>query len=225
MTRTLRALLVAATAASATLLAACGGDGTTGPAPADSRAAEVVPAHAAPAHHAGHPSALPAGELPGTSLFHLASAWTDQDGAPFALPDLRGKPSVFVMFYGDCTTACPLLVKAAEDIEAALPAELRGQVEFVMVTFATEADTPAKLKAYAASKGLDREGWRWLVGSPLQTRQLATLLGVQYRALGDGMFAHSNVVTVLDREGVPATRLEGLGVALDPAVAAILSVL
>src|SRR5690606_21282185 len=126
MTRTLRALLAAATAASATLLAACGGDGPTGPAPADARAPDPVPAQAAPAHHAGHPSALPAGELPGTSLFHLASAWTDQDGAPFALPDLRGKPSVFVMFYGDCTTACPLLVKAAEDIEAALPAELRG---------------------------------------------------------------------------------------------------
>src|SRR5690606_7643346 len=83
-------------------------------------------------------------------------------------------------------------------------------------------DTPAKLKAYAASKGLERDGWHWLVGSPLQTRQLAALLGVQYRDLGDGTFAHSNVVTVLDREGVPVARLEGLGADLEPAVGALL---
>ncbi len=172
--------------------------------------------------HAHHQPALPAAELPGTSLFHLDRAWTNQDEAPFSLPELRGRPSVVVMFYGDCTTACPLLVKTAQDIEAALPVELQGEVSFVMVTFATQADTPAKLKTYAASKGLHREGWHWLVGSDLQTRQLATLLGVQYRDLGNGTFAHSNVVTVLDADGVPAARLEGLGVDVYPAVEALL---
>lgn len=248
MNRTLRALLTATAAALAPLLAACGEDGAAGLAPTENglhashddhvatghaatmtasgmRAEHVsARAHIAPptGHHEAHQSALPAGELPGTSLFHLSSAWTDEDGAAFALPDLRGRPSVFVMFYGDCTTACPLLVKAAEDIEGALPAELRGEVQFVMVSFATEVDTPAKLKAYAASKGLERDGWHWLVGSPLQTRQLAALLGVQYRDLGDGTFAHSNVVTVLDREGVPVARLEGLGADLEPAVGALL---
>ena len=248
MNRTLRALLTATVASLAALLAACGQDGAAGLAPtedglhashddhdaaghaaamtASGMQAEHVSAHAHAAppagHHEAHQSALPAGDLPGTSLFHLSSAWTDQDGAAFALPDLRGRPAVFVMFYGDCTTACPLLVKTAEDIEAALPAGSRADVQFVMVTFATAADTPAKLKAYADGKGLDRDGWHWLVGSPLQTRQLAALLGVQYRDLGDGTFAHSNVVTVLDGEGVPTARLEGLGADVEPAVAALL---
>ncbi len=172
-------------------------------------------------HHGAH-APLAATELPGTSLFHLNSAWTNEEGEAFKLPDLRGRPAVVVMFYGDCTTACPLLVKTAEDIESALPSELSGGVSFVMVTFATEADTPAKLKDYAQEKGLDRSGWHWLVGSELQTRQLATLLGVQYRDLGNGMFAHSNVVTVLDADGVPAARLEGLGVDTQPAVQALL---
>lgn len=247
MPRTLRALALAALAALAPLLAACGEEGAAAPAPTEDRVLAVHGAHAgtggahaasahgayaAPvsaraevasaAHHAVHGEALPAGELPGTSLFHLASAWMDHRGRSFALPELRGRPSVFVMFYGDCTTACPLLVKAAQDIEAALPEDLREEVGFVMVTFATEADTPEKLRAYAAAKGLDRENWRWLVGSPLQTRQLAALLGVQYRDLGNGMFAHSNVVTVLDREGVPLARIEGLGADPGPAVGALL---
>lgn len=104
---------------------------------------------------------------------------------------------------------------------AALPEDLKGSTQFVMVTFDTERDTPDNLRAYAESKGLDRDNWHWLVGTPLQTRQLATLLGVQYRDAGNGMFAHSNLVTVVDPQGVPTARIEGLGVKLDPAIEAI----
>ncbi len=125
------------------------------------------------------------------------------------------------MFYGDCDTACPLLVRSAEEIEQALPPELRSATNFVMVSFDTARDTPERLLAYAQEKDLDRDGWHWLVGSQFQTRQLATLLGVQYRDAGNGVFAHSNLVTVLDAEGVPTARLEGLGVPLEPAVAAV----
>lgn len=176
--------------------------------------------------HAGHdaqehPQPLAATPLPGTSLFHLTAEFTDQHGQPVALGDLRGNPSVVVMFYGDCDTACPLLVRSAEEIEAALPPELRSETNFVMVSFDTARDTPERLLAYAEDKNLNRDGWRWLVGTEFQTRQLATLLGVQYRDAGNGMFAHSNLVTVLDADGVPTARLEGLGVALEPAVTAV----
>ena len=182
-------------------------------------------AHATDPHttdpHAAHAAPLAATELPGTSLFHLSGTFKGQDGAEFRLGELRGRPTVIVMFYGDCTTACPLLVKSAQDIEAALPPEVAEQTQFVMVSFDTARDTPAKLRAYAQERGLDKGRWHWLVGSPLLTRQLATLLGVQYRDAGNGMFAHSNLVTVLDEQGVPEARIEGLGAALDPAVDAI----
>jgi len=191
------------------------GPHTTGPHTADLHSADP---HAA---HAAHEVPLAATELPGTSLFHLSGAFTGQDGAEFRLGDLRGQPSVIVMFYGDCTTACPLLVKSAQDIEAALPTEVAEQTQFVMVSFDTARDTPAKLRAYAQERGLDKGRWHWLVGSELLTRQLATLLGVQYRDAGNGTFAHSNLVTVLDEQGVPEARVEGLGAALDPAVDAI----
>ena len=171
--------------------------------------------------HADHPDTLAAAEMPGSSLFHLTGAFTAQDGTEFRLAELSGNPTVVVMFYGDCTTACPLLVKSAQDIEAALSPEVAARTQFLMVSFDTARDTPDKLRAYAYEKGLDKNRWHWLVGSPLLTRQLATLLGVQFRDAGNGVFAHSNIVTVLDSAGVPTARLEGLGVALDPALAAI----
>ena len=243
-TRSFRLALLIAAAGIVPLLAACGDDSAVrevtpeDPAAITAMSEQPYPVAATHDHgdhadqaanaevgahdHGDHQPALAATELPGTSLFHLGSHWTDSNNDAFRLPDMRGRPSVVVMFYGDCTTACPLLVKTAEDIEAALPPELQGEVDFVMVTFATRADTPSKLKAYAVSKDLDRDNWHWLVGGDLQTRQLATLLGVQYRDLGNGMFAHSNVVTVLDADGVPSARLEGLGVDTTPAVQALL---
>lgn len=193
--------------------------------PEAAHATDPHAAHATDTHttdpHAAHAAPLAATELPGTSLFHLSGTFKGQDGAEFRLGELRGRPTVIVMFYGDCTTACPLLVKSAQDIEAALPPEVAEQTQFVMVSFDTARDTPAKLRAYAQERGLDKGRWHWLVGSPLLTRQLATLLGVQYRDAGNGMFAHSNLVTVLDEQGVPEARIEGLGAALDPAVDAI----
>lgn len=178
-------------------------------------------AHDHDAHDHSNHEALSAAPLPGTSIYHLATDFTDHHERALALPDLRGAASVFVMFYGDCTTACPLLVRSAEQIEASLPEELRNETQFVMVSFDTERDTPQNLRAYAQDKGLDKDNWHWLVGSPLQTRQLATLLGVQYRDAGNGVFAHSNLVTVVDPDGVPSARLEGIVVDLEPAIAAI----
>ncbi|MFA5595182.1 MAG: SCO family protein [Trueperaceae bacterium] len=194
---------------------------------ADHAAAADHADHADHDAHAGHDHAdhevLTAAPLPGTSIYHLATDFTDHHQRALALPDLRGAPSVFVMFYGDCTTACPMLVRSAEQIEAALPDDLRADTQFVMVSFDTERDTPQNLLAYAQDKGLDKDNWHWLVGTPLQTRQLATLLGVQYRDAGNGVFAHSNLVTVVDPDGVPSARLEGITVDLEPAIDAILA--
>lgn len=226
----LRVLTLGLSALLVVLLAACGNKAEQGQGPQQSPVSShsahaqhnAAQAEAASAHedHSAHEQ-LSAGPLPGTSIYHLATSFTDHHQRALALPDLRGTPAVFVMFYGDCNTACPILVRSAEQIEEALPDDLRQSTQFVMVSFDTERDTPDNLRTYAELKGLDKDNWHWLVGTPLQTRQLATLLGVQYRDAGNGMFAHSNLVTVVDPEGVPTARLEGLGVKLDPAVEAI----
>ena len=47
------------------------------------------------------------------------------------------------------------------------------------------------------------------------------LLDVKYRATGDGELAHSNVLLLLDAEGVPVERVEGLEADLAPLVQAL----
>lgn len=54
---------------------------------------------------------------------------------------------------------------------------------------------------------------------------VAALLGIQYRQAAEGRLEHSDVLTVLDPEGVPVYRLEGLNADPGPALAALRRVL
>ena len=172
-----------------------------------------------------HAAELPAdAPLPGASLHHLEDVWTDHRGDGVRLADHRGHPTVVVLFYGTCISACPVLLRDAELIEAGLPDDLRATTHFLMVTFDPERDTPERLAGYAADKGLDRERWSFLTADDRAVRRLAAALGVRYRPDGQGGFAHTNLITVLDGDGVPVARLEGLGLGPDAAVAALAAV-
>ena len=175
--------------------------------------ADPPPCH----HHAPVPAAAP---LPGASVYQLDAQWTNQDGAAFRLASLRGNPVLVLMFFGSCRTACPVLLGDIARVDAALPAEARARTRVVLVTFDPENDTPARLRALANERRMDTTRWTLLSGRPQDIRALATVLGVQYTRTGNGMFDHSNVITLLDRDGVVRTRLEGLAAPNAPLVQA-----
>jgi protein SCO1/2 len=52
-------------------------------------------------------------------------------------------------------------------------------------------------------------------------RAIAAALGIRYRQLPDKSFSHSSVITLLDRDGVPAARTQVLA-AEDPGFVASL---
>ncbi len=167
-------------------------------------------AHEDHAHH--QHAALPAdAPLPDRSIYQLEGAWTDPGGRSVRLAELRGDPVLVLLFYGTCEHACPALVRDLQRIEAGLAPEDRARTRFLLVSFDPERDTPERLAAYAAEKGLESERWLLLHGHPEQIRELALVLGVRYRPSGNGEFSHSMRITLLDRDGVVADSLEGLG--------------
>ncbi|MDZ7801045.1 MAG: SCO family protein [Trueperaceae bacterium] len=172
--------------------------------------------------HVNRPGSPPAtSSLPGTSLYHLDATWTDSHGASFQLADLRGHPVLITMIYASCETACPILVRDAARTFGALPPEVQDDTRVLIVSFDPERDAPARLARYVRENDLDDPRWRFAVGAPHDTRALAALLGVRYRPAGNGMFSHSNLITVLDGDGVPSHRTEGLGRPVTPAIRAI----
>ena len=167
---------------------------------------------------------IAAGKFSSESIYQLDGQFTADTGQAFSLGELRGRPVVLSMFFASCGYACPLLVTDMLAIQGRLPAELRGQAVFVLVSFDTARDTPAGLAQYRATRGLDAS-WVLLRGEDASVRELAALLGVKFKQETDGMFAHSNLVTILNAEGEVVHQRTGLQGGLDEAAAALAAVL
>lgn len=143
------------------------------------------------------------------SIYQVEAEFTNDAGERVTLAALRGRPVVLAMFFANCTYACPLLVSDMARLRAALPEGLREDVQLVLVSFDAERDTPEALKAYRERVGLDAQ-WTLLHGDAESVQELAMVLGVKYKREASGEYAHSNLLTVLDREGEVVKRVEGL---------------
>jgi protein SCO1/2 len=134
------------------------------------------------------------------SLYQAEAAFTTDAGRAFTLGELRGRPVVLTMFFASCGYACPLLVTDMQAIQGRLSAEVRARTMFVLVSFDVARDTPAALAKYRSERGLDGQ-WILLHGGDDAVRELAALLGVKYQQEADGMFSHSNLITILNPQG------------------------
>jgi protein SCO1/2 len=154
------------------------------------------------------------------SLYQADVAFTNDAGQAFSLGKLRGRPVVLTMFFASCGYACPLLVSDMQAIRAKLPAEIRERAAFVLVSFDVERDTPAALATYREQHGLGKD-WVLLHGNDDAVRELAALLGVKYKPETGGGFSHSNLITLLNREGEVTYQRTGLKGGLDETASAL----
>jgi protein SCO1/2 len=155
------------------------------------------------------------------SLYQLDSVWTSDVGTKTRLAVLKGRPQVMAMFFSHCEYACPVLVHDMKRIEAALPEALKGKVDFALVSFDGERDSPSVLKAYREKEHLSVKNWSLFTGKADDVRELAALLGVNYQKDSKGQFAHSNLITILNAEGEIAYQLTGLNQRVEDVVAVL----
>ena len=141
-----------------------------------------------------------AGDASKGSLYSLESSWIDDKGKPQRLRDLGGV-NVLVLFYTTCTASCPLTVKALQMVERGENSPIGADTRIVLVSVDPERDTPEALRRYRLNMQLDKEHWQLLRGSATDVRKLAAVLGFNYEQIDSGEFAHSNLVTVLNRQG------------------------
>ena len=161
-----------------------------------------------------HATEAPAA-LPGGSLYQLGVTLDAADGARLALDSLRGAPVVVTMFYSTCTSVCPMLTLQMQHLAAALDDGERARVRFLMVSLDATRDTPQQLAAFAAEHHLPQPPFTVAHAAAGDVRAIAAALGIRYRQLPDASFSHSSVITLLDRDGVPAARTQVLA-AEDP---------
>ena len=164
---------------------------------------------------------LPAAEPGGDSVYQLESEWIDHGDNSHRLNSLAGRPVVCAMIYTSCEYACPLIVGDMLKIHRALSESERVRARFVLFSFDPERDTPEKIGRYLAKQKLPSPDWAMLSSDNESSRELSVALGVRYKNVGGGEFAHSNLIFILDKSGAPIFRQEGVGNSPDKAAAVL----
>jgi len=176
--------------------------------PAGAQGGVTAPVQALAPAQVSAPAAT--GQPPGDSLYQLPLALETSDRKTVPLSSLRGKPVIVTMFYGHCTSVCPMLTHQLQLLEQRLLPNARANTRVLMVSFDSVKDTPAELSAFSQQHRITDSRWVLARTSPDNVRLLAAALGIRYRQLPDGSFNHSTTIVLADREGVIQSRTSGL---------------
>lgn len=87
--------------------------------------------------------------------------FTNQDGEKITFPDdFEGAPLVMGFIYTNCPDICSFITANVRDVYREM--ENPGDVQFALVTFDPQRDTPDVLKSYAQSFEMDNEPFQFL---------------------------------------------------------------
>ena len=140
-------------------------------------------------------------ELAGDSVYQVGGQWQTQQAESLELTELMGKQQVVSLIYTHCEHVCPVIVSSMKKIEALIPPPMRNEVGFVLITFTPETDTPDVLAKFAGKHDLSQDSWMLLRSDNDTIRNMAMVLGIKYQRLDNNEVNHSNLISVLDKQG------------------------
>lgn len=164
-----------------------------------------------------------AGEIPDDSIYNIESNWVDQNNQSSNIVTWQGKVQVLAFVYTYCEHSCPIIVANLKQIERRISAQWTGDVRFSLVSLDPARDIPAVLNRYMQDHNLADGKWMMFNGDPDDVLELSALLGVRYKPMDtEGKdIAHSNMITVLDRQGRIHYQMKGFDESLQRVVAEI----
>jgi cytochrome oxidase Cu insertion factor (SCO1/SenC/PrrC family) len=126
---------------------------------------------------------------------------TNQDGQPFRLSDVRGRPAFLFFGYTSCPDMCPVTMSR---IAGALRRAGRapGDVATIFISVDPRRDTPAVLKDYVGSFSVPLIG---LTGSEEDVRRVAAMYHASFQPVSTGtpnyLVNHTSAIFLIDRQG------------------------
>ena len=104
------------------------------------------------------------------------------------------------MAYSSCDHTCPMVIGNLIKIDKSLSKEEKKQVNFILVSFDTENDSPETLRKYREKMGLSKH-WSFLSGDEYNVETLAALLDIKYKKEAKGVYSHENLITLVNSKG------------------------
>lgn len=156
------------------------------------------------------------------SLYEVKTGWLDTQGKKTGVGVAEGDYVLMTMVYTSCMHACPLTISKLQSLEKDIIKAGLPKVKLVLASFDVKVDRPEKLKKYVENRKLDPKQWNFLAASSeADARHLAVVLGISYKAVADGDFAHSNIIVLLDKKGSPLASIDSLSASNETILAAL----
>jgi cytochrome oxidase Cu insertion factor (SCO1/SenC/PrrC family) len=129
-----------------------------------------------------------------------AVQWTAEDGKQVSIAQWQGKPIVMTMAYAGCRKTCSTTLLVLKEIQKIFERQGRS-AEFVVVTYAPDAEAPRAWSEYRKSRGLERRNWHFLSGTTQDTQRLARMLDLSYWSYDEHVM-HDFRVVLFDADGM-----------------------
>lgn len=130
--------------------------------------------------------------------------FTNELGQAVSLNDFHGQALAITFFYTRCPLPdyCPRLSKNFQEASGKISSLSNPPANwhFLSISFDTEFDSPAMLKAYGESYQYDPKHWSFLTGPPDKIAELARGSGVTYES-DDGTINHNFRTLIIDATG------------------------
>jgi protein SCO1/2 len=132
-------------------------------------------------------------------LAQLPQHWQDDQGRDVSLSDFSGRRVYLTMAYASCRRICPMTMARLRELQH--EADASGiAAEFVIVGYDPTVDDPGTWQQYRRTRGLDRENWHFLSGTPASTEQFARRLGFPFWKY-ERHVMHEFRIVVVDEQG------------------------
>lgn len=143
------------------------------------------------------------------SVYNNDYLWIDQNSDTVRLSRYKGKYQLISMIFTHCDYACPNIIGDMLNIEDDLITNKKA-LNFLLITIDPDRDTPKQLGDYAEKMDLNVSRWSLLNGDVAAINDVASKLGVSYKKFENGAFGHSNIISLLNKEGEIIYQLEGI---------------
>jgi protein SCO1/2 len=139
------------------------------------------------------------------------NTFLDQDSIEVNFPELtKGKITLMAMVFTHCPDICPMTTHNMHLVEQKLSDEIKNDVEFVVISFDPNRDTPSALKKYAELRDYDFDKWSLLSGDDQNTKEVMLKFDVK-AIFTDSTYAedgelsyniiHTDRISLIDQNG------------------------
>jgi protein SCO1 len=129
----------------------------------------------------------------------------DTKGQTVKLSDYDDKVKLVYFFFSFCPDVCPLSTQNLTEVQNLLiDKKLFGdKAHMLSISFDPKRDTAERLQQFSDSYGVKPEGWTFLRGDDEeQMKKLAEQYGIGVLKDDKGNFMHTNIVLLVDKNGV-----------------------